>query len=169
MGQGEWVQVRLSDTRPRQPRDNVFIRTIGPLFVRGAGTLEAGGGLHYAHAFLGAPRGASVCRDNSRPLLPACDFRSALAVVDITPYGSRRTCGDGARCKAGREGQGGCTERHHRGERHQVIQPRPRLAVKPQKDPPGGDDGAPVGWGSSPGPTGGHGRTMPGSESHEEK
>lgn len=43
MGQGEWVQVRLSDTRPRQPRDNVFIRTIGPLFVRGAGTLELGG------------------------------------------------------------------------------------------------------------------------------
>lgn len=75
----------------------------------------------------------------------SCSFRSPRVVSYLS---SPRNCravfasclyyfqrrGDGVRCKVGRAGP--AHRRHHRGERlSEETQPRPRLAVKPQKTP----------------------------------
>lgn len=153
-------------------RQCVYQDNWGLCLVWGAGTLGDWGLLRVV-PFLGAPRGGAFCLPRQfPPLLPACDFRSALAVVDITPYGARRTCGDGARCKAG--GREGPRWMHRAAPPRRAVPGDPtetEASCQTTKRPAGGR-GAPVGGVSSSGFTsasrGPPGRTMSGSEPHEE-
>ncbi len=81
----------------------------------------------------------SVCRDNSRLSCPLVTFGPHLRWLILRRMEPAGRVGTVRGARRGEErDQGGCTERHHRGERYQVIQPRPRLAVKLQRDPRGG-------------------------------
>lgn len=112
-----------------------------------------GTGDSYAWCLFSGPRAAmlSVCRDNSRLPCPLATFGPHLRWLTLRRMEPAGRVGTVRGARRGEEGdQGRCTDRHHRGEWYQVIQPRPRLADKLQRDPRGG---APVGGVSSSGST----------------
>lgn len=117
-------------TPPGQPRDNVFMRTMGPLFRRGPRRAVA--------TAMRSLRLASQ-RPARRKFPPSSsrDFRSPPWRWSVLSVLSQRR-GHGVRCKVGAAAEVGAHRRAPpRATTARGIQPRPRLAVKPHKRPPG--------------------------------